>query len=293
MEEVAVSDKRLLIRYIQFILIVTAGIEVAEFTGFSEDYNFLWRFVKQPSVHPGKDNGVNILKSIDEGPFKMGKFRETLAEGAEVALHLGPEQDRVFADLTPKENERFKADIRATNILLQGLPKDIYTLINHYTDAKDIWDNVKMLLEEQRRNHHEYYVRFTKLINDMRNIKMTMPKMQLNSKFVNNMLPEWGSFVTAVKLNRGLKQSNYDQLYAYLKQHEAHANESKMMLERYNQHTIDHLALVSNVSPHQYPSQSSVIPQSAYVPDVSLCVGIKENLDYLEATPHHYRRLHL
>nr|GEY66036.1 hypothetical protein [Tanacetum cinerariifolium] len=36
---------------------------------------------------------------------------------------------------------------RATNILLQGLPKDIYTLINHYTDAKDIWDNVKMLLE--------------------------------------------------------------------------------------------------------------------------------------------------
>nr|GFB68019.1 putative zinc finger, CCHC-type [Tanacetum cinerariifolium] len=43
--------------------------------------------------------------------------------------------------------ERYNADIRATNILLQGLPKDIYTLINHYTDAKDIWDNVKMLLE--------------------------------------------------------------------------------------------------------------------------------------------------
>ncbi|GKF28306.1 hypothetical protein Tco_0094648 [Tanacetum coccineum] len=95
----------------------------------------------------GNDNRVNILKSIDEGPFKMGKFRETLAEGAEGALHLGPKRDRVFADLTPEEKERFKADIHATNILLQGLPKDIYTLINHYTDAKDIWDNVKMLLE--------------------------------------------------------------------------------------------------------------------------------------------------
>ncbi|GKD60723.1 hypothetical protein Tco_1298232 [Tanacetum coccineum] len=92
----------------------------------------------------GKDNGENILMSIDEGPFKMGKFRETLAEGA---LHLGPEQDRVSPDLTPEEKERFKADIHATNILLQGLPKDIYTLINHYIDAKDIWDNVKMLLE--------------------------------------------------------------------------------------------------------------------------------------------------
>ncbi|GJR37387.1 hypothetical protein Tco_1213071 [Tanacetum coccineum] len=28
-----------------------------------------------------------------------------------------------------------------------GIPKDIYSLINHYTDAKDIWENVKMILE--------------------------------------------------------------------------------------------------------------------------------------------------
>ncbi|GJT30153.1 hypothetical protein Tco_0910428, partial [Tanacetum coccineum] len=60
-----------------------------------------------------------------------------------------------------------------------------------------------------------YYV-FTKLINDMRNIKMTMPRMQLNSKFVNNMLPEWSRFITEVKLNRDFKESNFDQLYAYL-----------------------------------------------------------------------------
>ncbi|GKA57596.1 hypothetical protein Tco_0756784 [Tanacetum coccineum] len=48
--------------------------------------------------------------------------------------------------------------------------------------------------------------RFTKLINDMRNIKMTMPRMQLNSKFVNNMLPEWSRFITEVKLNRAVSQ---------------------------------------------------------------------------------------
>nr|GEV91326.1 hypothetical protein [Tanacetum cinerariifolium] len=179
-----------------------------------------------------------------------------------------------------KENE-------ATNILLQGLPKDIYTLINHYTDAKDIWDNVKMLLEgsnltkedqesqlyddfEQFRQHkgetiHYYYVRFTKLINDMRNIKMAMSKLQLNSKFVNNMLPEWGRFVTAVKLNRGLRDFNYDQLYAYLKQHETHTNENKMMLDRFSLHTVDPLALMSNVSYQQHYSQSSLTPPSTYV----------------------------
>ncbi|GJZ29575.1 hypothetical protein Tco_0574222, partial [Tanacetum coccineum] len=194
-------------------------------------------------------------------PFQMGTFRETLAKGNEGALHLGPERARVYSDLSPEDKDRYNPNIRATNILLQWLPKDIYTLINHYIDAKNIWDNVKMLLEgseltkEDRESQlyddfehfhqnkgetiHEYYVRFTKLINDMRNIKMTIPRMQLNSKFVNNMLPEWGIFVTGVELNKVLKESNYDHLYAYLKQHE------------------------------QYSSQSSTTPSSTYVPPVT------------------------
>ncbi|GJR34610.1 hypothetical protein Tco_1210294 [Tanacetum coccineum] len=218
---------------------------------FSPKYTFYPIF----EVETGKENGVNILMSIDEGPFQMGTFRETVAEGNEGALHL-------------------------------GLPKDIYTLINHYTDAKDIWDNVKMLLEgseltkEDRESQlyddfkhfrqnkgetiHDYYVQFAKLINDIWNIKMTRSRMQLNSKFVNNMLPEWGRFVTAVKLNRGLRDSNYDQLYAYLKQHKAHANENKMMLDRFTQHTVDPLALMSNVSHQQYYSQSSITPPSTH-----------------------------
>nr|GEW01009.1 integrase, catalytic region, zinc finger, CCHC-type, peptidase aspartic, catalytic [Tanacetum cinerariifolium] len=90
---------------------------------------------------------VNILKLIDEGPFQMGTVQEPFAEGTEGAPHLGPERPRVYSDLSPKEKDQYNADIRETNILLQGLPKDIYTLINHYTNAKDIWDNVKMLLE--------------------------------------------------------------------------------------------------------------------------------------------------
>ncbi|GJU49253.1 hypothetical protein Tco_1218808 [Tanacetum coccineum] len=67
----------------------------------------------------GKDNGENIMKSITEGPFQMGTVVETLAEGTEGALHLGPERARVFGDLSAEDKERYKADIRATNILLQ------------------------------------------------------------------------------------------------------------------------------------------------------------------------------
>nr|GEY16809.1 integrase, catalytic region, zinc finger, CCHC-type, peptidase aspartic, catalytic [Tanacetum cinerariifolium] len=86
----------------------------------------------------GKENGVNILKSIDEGTYQIGTVQEILAESTEGAPQFGPQRPRVYSDPTPEEKDRYNADIHATNILLQGLPKDIYTLINHYTDAKDI-----------------------------------------------------------------------------------------------------------------------------------------------------------
>nr|GEZ71186.1 hypothetical protein [Tanacetum cinerariifolium] len=205
----------------------------------------------------GKENRVNILKSIDEGPYQIGTIRETLAESTEGAPQFGPERPRVYSHLSPEEKYQYNADIRATNILLQGLLKDIYTLIKHYTDAKDIWDNVKMLLEGSELTKED---RESQL-----NIKMTMSRIQLNSKFMNNMLPEWGRFVTAVKLNRGLRDSNYDQLYAYLKQHETHAKENKMMLEQFSQNTVDPLALMSNVSNTQRYSPSSSTSSSTQV----------------------------
>ncbi|GJW54751.1 hypothetical protein Tco_0098836, partial [Tanacetum coccineum] len=187
--------------------------------------------------------GENIIKSIKEGPFQMGTVSDVILEELRVQIH--------------------KVQVEYS--------KDILHNINHYTDAKDIWENVKMILEGSEltkddresqlydefehfrqikgENIQGYYVRFTKLINDMRNIKMTMSRMQLNSKFVNNMLPEWSRFITKVKLNRGLKESNCDQLYAYLKQHKVHA-----------------LALVSDASVQQYLTQSSKSPQSLTEP---------------------------
>nr|GEZ87567.1 hypothetical protein [Tanacetum cinerariifolium] len=82
-------------------------------------------------------------------------------------------------------------------------------------------------------------------------------------------------FVTAVKLNRGLRDSNYDQLYAYLKQHETHAKENKMMLERFSQPTVDPLGLLSNVSNPQHYSPSS--PASTFLPQTNNQLRISSN----------------
>ncbi|GJW90813.1 hypothetical protein Tco_0168366 [Tanacetum coccineum] len=55
------------------------------------------------------------------------------------------------------------------------------------------------------------------------------------------------------------EESNFDQLYAYLKQHEVHANENRTMMERFLQPTNDPLALVSNASVQHSSTDKTVI----------------------------------
>ncbi|GJX94947.1 hypothetical protein Tco_0349533 [Tanacetum coccineum] len=204
----------------------------------------------------GKENGLQILQSIDQGPFELGTTRDALGTTPEGGVLLGPERPRTYEDLSDTEKKRYDADVRATSIVLQGLPKDIYKLINHNIEAKAIWDNVKMLLNSQKK---------------IENLSCTMSLSDSRCfQFVNNMSHEWDRFVTAVKLNKGLKETNHEQLYAYLKQHEKHAAQDRLIIERITPATNDQLAFVSTVQPHaqsshvqshQYPS-SSTNPQS-------------------------------
>ncbi|GKA13572.1 hypothetical protein Tco_0693218 [Tanacetum coccineum] len=107
-------------------------------------------------------------------------------------------------------------------------PPDIYTLVKSSQSSKDFMG--------------ESSITDAKLINDMNIYKMKMEQFQVNTKFLNCLPPEWSKFVTNVKLVKDLYTSNFDQLHAYLEQHELHANEVRIMRER-NQ---DPLAFVAN-----------------------------------------------
>ncbi|GJT95926.1 hypothetical protein Tco_1091444 [Tanacetum coccineum] len=48
--------------------------------------------------------------------------------------------DSIKNDLSQEEKLQYDSDFRAVNIILLGLPVDIYTLINHFQTAKEIWD---------------------------------------------------------------------------------------------------------------------------------------------------------
>ncbi|GJT39498.1 hypothetical protein Tco_0939363 [Tanacetum coccineum] len=65
-------------------------------------------------------------------------------------------------------------------------------------------------------------------------------KLIVNTKLLNSLPPKWSKFMTDVKRVIDLHTTNFDQLNAYLEQHELHANEVCIMCDR-NQ---DPLALV-------------------------------------------------
>ncbi|GJZ61104.1 hypothetical protein Tco_0617241 [Tanacetum coccineum] len=54
---------------------------------------------------------------------------------------------RRYDELTDAKKLREACDIKSINIVLQGLPQDIYNLVNHYEKAKHIWDRVKLFIE--------------------------------------------------------------------------------------------------------------------------------------------------
>ncbi|GJU21029.1 hypothetical protein Tco_1154371 [Tanacetum coccineum] len=165
--------------------------------------------------------------------------------------------DPVHTDSHPSKND-------PAGPWLPRLPPDMYTLVNHCKSAKDILERVMLLMKGTELSYqerecklynefdkfisvkvetlYEYYLHFSQLINDMHKIGMTMQQVKVNTKFLNALQPEWSKFVTDVKLAKNMYNTDYDQLYAYLIQHEGHANEVQMLRERY----LDPLELVTN-----------------------------------------------
>ncbi|GJV94495.1 hypothetical protein Tco_1546072 [Tanacetum coccineum] len=90
----------------------------------------------------GKENGKLLIDSVLNGPFKYGTVTEprTITTPATV-------RDKRYDELTDAEKLHEACDIKATKIVLQGLPQDIYNLVNHHEEAKHIWDKVMLLIK--------------------------------------------------------------------------------------------------------------------------------------------------
>ncbi|GKB12424.1 hypothetical protein Tco_0846347, partial [Tanacetum coccineum] len=157
------------------------------------------------------EHGRMILELVEHGPLIWPIVEEN-----------GVTRTKKYAKSSATEKIQADCDLKATNIILQGLPPDVYALVNHHRVAKDLWARVQLLMQgtsltKQDRecklydefdkfahvkgeSLHSYYLRFAQLINDMNVYKMNLEQFQINTKFLNSLSSEWSKFVTDVKL---------------------------------------------------------------------------------------------
>ncbi|GJZ88754.1 retrovirus-related pol polyprotein from transposon TNT 1-94 [Tanacetum coccineum] len=126
-------------------------------------------------------------------------------------------------ELSAPEKLQYEADVKATNIILQGVLADVYAFVSHHHVAKDLWERIELLMQGTSLTKQERECKLYDAFDKFAYIK---------GETLSHLSPEWRKFVTDVKLVKDLHVTNFDQLFAHLEHHEAHANEIRLLKER-------------------------------------------------------------
>ncbi|GJX61410.1 integrase, catalytic region, zinc finger, CCHC-type containing protein [Tanacetum coccineum] len=92
---------------------------------------------------------------------------------------------------------------------------------------KDLFDEYECFRAIGNESIHDYFVRFHKLVNDMKITQLNIPTHQMNTKFVNNLMGLWGKMLTNVKLITGYLNHTFVQIYTHLIDTRPHAIDSQ------------------------------------------------------------------
>ncbi|GJV02126.1 hypothetical protein Tco_1335695 [Tanacetum coccineum] len=158
-----------------------------------------------------RQHGRMILESVENGPLIWPTIEEN-----EVT------RPKKYFELSATESIQADGDIKATNIILQGLPPEVYALVSNHKFAKELWENIQLLMQGTSLTKQE---RECKLYDKFD--KFAYKKGEILRDFYLRF-----SLLLNVKLVQDLHTTNIDQLQAYLGQHEFHANEVRLMHER-------------------------------------------------------------
>nr|GEW54905.1 hypothetical protein [Tanacetum cinerariifolium] len=157
-----------------------------------------------------RQHGRMIIESIESGPLLWPSIEEN-----------GVTRLKKYSELSPTEAIQADCDVKATNIILQGLLPEVYALVSTHKVTKELWERIQMLMQgtlltKQERKCKlydefdkfayrkgeslcDYYLSFSLLLNDMNIYNMKLEQFQVNMKFLNTLPPEWSKFVTDVK----------------------------------------------------------------------------------------------
>nr|GEU56199.1 hypothetical protein [Tanacetum cinerariifolium] len=203
-----------------------------------KDMYDLWKSIMELYMM-NRQHGRVILESVENGPLLWPTVEEN-----------GVTRPKKYSELSTMEAIQADCDVKATNIILQGLPPEVYAFISNHKVSKELWERIQLFMQgtsltkQERKcklydefdkfaynkgeSLHDFYLRFSLLLNDLNIYNMKLEQFQ------------------------DMHTTNVDQLHAYLGQYEYHVNEVRLMRER----NSDPLALVVNHQMSQSPYQT-------------------------------------
>nr|GFC28383.1 hypothetical protein [Tanacetum cinerariifolium] len=125
-----------------------------------------------------RQHGRIILKSVKNGPLPWPSVTEE-----------GVTRLKKYSELSTAEAIQADCDVKATNIILQALPPEIFALVSTHKVAKDLWERIQMLMQgtsltkqerecklydafdkfayQKGETLRDFYLRFSLLLNEM------------------------------------------------------------------------------------------------------------------------------
>nr|GEW75246.1 hypothetical protein [Tanacetum cinerariifolium] len=132
-----------------------------------------------------RQHGRMNLESNEHGPLLWPTVEED-----------GVTRLKKYSELSAAEAIQADCDVKATNIILQGLPSEVYALVSTHKVAKELWERIQMLIQgtsltKQERECklydrfdkfayrkgetlRDFYLRFSLLLNDMNMYNMKL-----------------------------------------------------------------------------------------------------------------------
>ncbi|GJS93921.1 retrovirus-related pol polyprotein from transposon TNT 1-94 [Tanacetum coccineum] len=83
-----------------------------------------------------RQHGRMILESVENGPLIWPSIEEN-----------GMTRPKKYSELSATEAIQADCDIKAKNIILQGLPPEVYALVSNHKVAKELWARIQLLMQ--------------------------------------------------------------------------------------------------------------------------------------------------
>nr|GEY83904.1 hypothetical protein [Tanacetum cinerariifolium] len=115
-----------------------------------------------------RQHGRMILESIKNGPLLWPTIEED-----------GVTRLKKYFELSTAEAIQADCDVKATNIILQGLPPEVYALFSTHKEREcKLYDEFDKFAYRKGETLRDYYLRFSLHLNDMNMYNMKLEQFQ-------------------------------------------------------------------------------------------------------------------